>query len=162
ATAPIPMAIKRGSKVTIGFAGPQVQGVAPVAVSAPSDPATVAIALAPKSQNGLHGWPVSLALSDLDERVEQEPNNDAAKAYVIEVQHLNYLSGPSEAYRLTVTPIVPDFDLALGIDRYDVAPGSVAAVTLQATRRGYTGPIDLRLHGAPAGVSGSTTLAAGE
>ncbi|HZT79003.1 MAG TPA: hypothetical protein VFA26_02175, partial [Gemmataceae bacterium] len=36
--------------------------------------------VAPKGPNGLYGWPVSLAVSDVDELVEQEPNNEPAKA----------------------------------------------------------------------------------
>jgi hypothetical protein len=34
----------------------------------------------PRGANGLSGWPVLLAVSDLDEVVEQEPNNEPAKA----------------------------------------------------------------------------------
>jgi hypothetical protein len=80
ATAPVPMAARRGSKVTVGFAGPLVDGVAPVEVTVPSDPAAASVWVAPRAVNGLHGWPVALAISDLDETVEQEPNNDPAKA----------------------------------------------------------------------------------
>ena len=36
--------------------------------------------MAPKGASGLYGWPVSLFVSDLDEVVEQEPNNEPAKA----------------------------------------------------------------------------------
>jgi hypothetical protein len=80
ATTPLPLAIKRGSKASIQFAGPNVDGVAPVEVTAPADPAEQAVWVAPKGANGLYGWPVSLALSDLDEALEQEPNNEQAKA----------------------------------------------------------------------------------
>jgi len=80
ATTPIPMAAKRGSKVAVRFAGPNVDGVAPVEVTVPTDPLLSALQVAPRGSNGLSGWPVSLALSDLDEVVEQEPNNEPAKA----------------------------------------------------------------------------------
>lgn len=85
ATTPLPMAAKRGSKVSIRFAGPNVEGIAPVEITAPTDPTVQAIQVAPKGTTGLYGWPVMLALSDLDEVVEQEPNNEAAKANRIPV-----------------------------------------------------------------------------
>ena len=80
ATTTLPLAIKRGARATVRFTGPQVDGVAPEEVTAPADPAVQALWLAPRGPNGLYGWPVSLALSDLDEALEQEPNNDAAHA----------------------------------------------------------------------------------
>ncbi len=245
ATVPIPMAAKRGAKVSVGFAGPTVEGVAPVEVTVPADPTVSTVWVTPKGQNGLHGWPVALAVSDHDELVEQEPNNDAAKAnrvpvpggitgrfqesndldnyvfaakkgqkilveaqtlelysptlvymvlknaqtkaevaktnpqlappadqrieftapqdgdYLVEVQHLNFLGGPGEAYRLTVTPSEPGFDLSLGLDRWDVAPGGVLALPVIVSRRGYTGPIEVNMKG-PAGLTGQLTIAAGK
>jgi hypothetical protein len=80
ATTPMPLAIKRGAKASIGFAGPNVDGVPAVEVQAPTDPAVNTIWVTPKGTNGLHGWPVALAVSDIDEVVEQEPNNEPAKA----------------------------------------------------------------------------------
>jgi hypothetical protein len=80
ATTPIPMAAKRGSKVPVQFAGPNVVGVPPVEVTVPADPATEVVWVAPRGANGLYGWPVALAVSDLEEVVEQEPNNEPAKA----------------------------------------------------------------------------------
>jgi hypothetical protein len=85
ATTPVPMAAKRGSKVTVQFAGPNVAGVAPVEVAVPADPAAEVVWVAPRGSNGLHGWPVALAVSDLEEVVEQEPNNEPAKANRISV-----------------------------------------------------------------------------
>jgi hypothetical protein len=80
ATTPMPLAIKRGSQASVTFAGPNVDGVAAVEVLAPTDESASAIQVAPKGPSGLYGWPVSLALSDLDELVEQEPNNEPARA----------------------------------------------------------------------------------
>ena len=245
ATVPLPMAAKRGSKVALQFAGPMVEGVAPVEVAVPTDPAIDSIWVAPKGANGLHGWPVALRLSDHDELVEIEPNNEPAKAqpipvpggvtgrfqqaddldiyrfkgkkgqklliqaetfelyspsmvtmvvknakgaelgksnpeapqfdqaqrieftptedadYLLEVQHLNSAGGPNEAYRVTITPSIPEFDLSLGLDRFDLAPESPLALTVLATRRGYNGPIEVSLVGHP-GFSGSTTIPAGQ
>jgi hypothetical protein len=80
ATTPLPLAVKRGSKVAVQFAGPTVDGVEPVDVTAPTDPLVPSVSVTPKGANGLHGWPVSLLLSDLDEVIEQEPNDELAKA----------------------------------------------------------------------------------
>lgn len=84
-TTPIPLAAKRGSKVKVTFAGPGGEQTPPVEVQTPTDPALSAMAVTPRGPSGLSGWPVSLALSDLDELVEQEPNNEPAKANRIPV-----------------------------------------------------------------------------
>jgi hypothetical protein len=80
ATTPLPLAAKRGSTVAVRFTGPTVDGVLPVVVQIPADPLVTAIQVAPRGPSGLHGWPVMLAVSDLDEQLETEPNNDAATA----------------------------------------------------------------------------------
>jgi hypothetical protein len=80
ATTPLPLAVKRGTRAAVQFAGPTVDGVAPVEIAAPTDPSVTSLAVAPKGANGLCGWPVSLELSDLDETLEQEPNNEPARA----------------------------------------------------------------------------------
>lgn len=80
ATTPLPMAARRGGKVAVRFAGSQVEGVAPVEVSVPTDPTVDTVWVAPQGPSGLHGWPVALAVSDLDEVLEQEPNDEPAKA----------------------------------------------------------------------------------
>jgi hypothetical protein len=80
ATTPLPMAAKRGAKTTIRFAGPNADSVPPVEVAVPADPNVEEVQVAPRGANGLAGWPVSLAVSDVDEVVEQEPNNEPAKA----------------------------------------------------------------------------------
>jgi hypothetical protein len=245
ATVAVPMAAKRGTKVGVRFAGPVVDGVAPVDVTVPTDPAVTTLWVAPKGPAGLHGWPVAVAVSDLPETVEQEPNSEPAKAnrvvvpggitgrfeqandrdfylfsakkgqvlrldvrtvelnsptlvymvvhdakgegelaktntqapppadqridfnppadgdYMVEVQHLNYAGGPDEAYHLTIAPARPDFDVGVGIDRYDVAPGSLVPLIMLANRRGYAGPIELSVVGTP-GLKGETTLAPGQ
>ena len=237
ATVPIPMAAKRGSKATVYFAGPNVEGVTPVDVDVPADVETTVVWVAPKGPNGLHGWPVALAVSDMRETVEQEPNNTPAQAnrisvpgavtgrfeksddtdcyifaakkgqkitveaqtlelgsptfvnmllrnartkaelaktnpqspppadqridftagedgdYVVEVQHLNYVGGPSEAYHLVVSFTLPGFDVTLLLDRYDLAPDSFVPLNLNVNRRGYTGPIEVSIVGERRGVS---------
>jgi hypothetical protein len=85
ATVPVPMAAKRGGKVQLQFAGPQVDGTAPVEIAVPADPAHNVVWVAPKGPSGQHGWPVPLLISDHDEIVEQEPNQEPAKANRIPV-----------------------------------------------------------------------------
>lgn len=80
ATTTLPLAVQRGRKTAVRFAGPNVEGVAPIEVTAPTDPAIEFLTLAPRGANGLHGWPVNLKLSDIEETLEKEPNNEAAKA----------------------------------------------------------------------------------
>ena len=238
ATTPMPLSAKRGSKVSVQFAGPQVDGVAPVEVTIPNEPQLSAVYVTPTGANGLHGWPVSLAISDLDEVLETKPNNEPAKAtrvpvpgavsarfhekgehdyfvfaakkgqrtileahtqelhspadvymtlsdakgaklqttnpmtaprldftptadgdYTLAVEHLHLWGGPSETYRITVTPYEPGYDLAVQLDRFDVPQGGTLAVPILVTRRDYKGPIDVSVVGQ--GLSGTMTIAAG-
>jgi hypothetical protein len=239
ATTPMPLAAKRGSKVSVAFAGPQVEDVAPVEVTVPNDPQLSAVYVTPKGKNGLHGWPVSLAVSDLDEVLEQEPNNEPAKAnrvpvpgavsarfqekgdkdhfvfalkkgqryvleahaqelhspadvymalldakgaklqttnpmnaprldftptedgdYTLAVEHLHLWGGPSETYRVTVTPYEPGFDLSVALERFDVAQGGTFSIPINVVRRDYTGPIEVSVVGQ--GLSGTLTIPAGQ
>jgi hypothetical protein len=85
ATTTLPLAARRGGKVSVQFAGPNIEGIAPVEVTVPSDSSVESISVAPRGANGLFGWPVNLAVSDLDETLEKEPNNEPAKANRIAV-----------------------------------------------------------------------------
>jgi hypothetical protein len=240
ATTPIPMAARRGTKVKVHFAGPTVDGVAPVEVAVPKDSTVNTVWVAPKGKSGLYGWPVALAVSDHDEVVEKEPNNEAAKAnripvpggitgrfetkgdvdyfvfaakkgqrhiveahthelysptevymvlkdpkgnqvavtnpqvaprldftaaadgdYSLKVEHLLYWGGPTESYRVTVTPFEPSFSLSVGLDRYDVPQGGTSSITVMAARNGYTGPIELSVVGTT-GLTGQATIKAGQ
>ncbi len=240
ATTPLPLAARRGTKVNVQFAGPTVDGVAPVALAVPTDPALAEVSVTPRGANGLAGWPVSLALSDLEEVLEQEPNNELARAnrvpvpgaitarfqdkgdvdyfvfaakkgtrYILEAQshelhspaeiflvlrdakgnqvqatnpmagprldftapadgdfyvsaeHLLSWGGPEQTYRLTVTPHAPSFDLALALDRFDVAQAGTVVLPIFLTRRDYAGPVEVGVVG-PAGLTGQGTIAAGQ
>lgn len=78
ATCAFPLAITRGKASQVGFAGPHVEGVAPVAVTAPADPGVAAVEAVPRfGKDGLPGWPVSVMLSPLEELVEIEPADQA-------------------------------------------------------------------------------------
>lgn len=76
----LPMAVQRGSQTRLGFTGTMVEGTAPVEVFVPSEQTAESITLTPRGANGLHGWPVTVLVSDEAEVLEREPNNDAAKA----------------------------------------------------------------------------------
>jgi hypothetical protein len=239
ATSALPMAARRGSQVSVHFAGPNVHGVPPVEVAVPPT-AIDGMYVSPRGPNGLYGWPVLLAFSDLEEALQQESNHEPAKAkrlpipgavtgrflqkaeldyyvfslkkgeraivdaqaaefgspadvsmvlrdakgtqlqattgaapprldfnppadgdYTLAVEHLLYNFGPSEAYRVTITPYEPGFDLALLLERFDVAQDGSVNVPVVVTRRDYTGPIDLFVDGLP-GLSAALTVAAGQ
>lgn len=116
ATTPIPMAAKRGSKVSVTFAGTSVESARPVEVTTPSDPGQTSVNVTPLGANGLPGWPVLLALTDHEELVEQEPNNDPAKAMRLpipcgvtgrfqskgDVDHFVFAAKKGQRYFLTV------------------------------------------------------------
>ncbi len=80
ATTPLPLAARRGTKTAVRFTGPNADALPPIEVTLPSDPNSEEIPVAPRGPNGLTGWPVSLAVSDIDEVVEQEPNDQPARA----------------------------------------------------------------------------------
>jgi hypothetical protein len=67
AVTPFPAAARRGTKVAVNFAGPLVEGMAPVEVQVPVDPSIEAMSVAPVGSSGLPGWPVTLLFSDHDE-----------------------------------------------------------------------------------------------
>ena len=240
AIAALPVAMKRGVKGSVNFTGPAVEGVGPVEVTMPNEPGTTVVNVAPKGAGGLSGWPMPVMASDVDQLMEQEPNNDLAKAnripapsgitarfldkgdvdcfvfaakkgvkyaivaetyeinspaevylilknaknaelgksapqnptaridytatedgdLIVQAEHLNFAHGPNEVYRLSVLETQPDFDVVIGLDRYDIAPGATTLVpVMAAVRRDYPGPIELSIVGHP-GFSGSVTVTA--
>jgi hypothetical protein len=236
AMAAFPIAVKRGTKATINFAGKNVDGVAPVEVTMPADRAVMNVA--PKAA-GASGWPVPVYASDVDQLVETEPNNDPTKAnrltvpcgvsgrflekgdvdhfiftakkgvkysivaetyevlspaevylivkdakgadlaksnpqntparvdftpaadgdFIIYAEHLNYLSGPTEVYHLSIgEATASDFDVQLQLDRVGLAAGETTLIPVaHPTRRDFTGPIELTVTGPP-GFSGTVTV----
>jgi hypothetical protein len=74
---------------------------------------------------------------------------------------LNYTFGPSEVYRMTVTPPVHGLELAAGNDRVAVPQGQAALIPITTLiRHDYGGPIELSVVGPP-GLSGKVTVPAG-
>lgn len=241
AIAPMPVAMKRGAKGAVTFSGTAIEGVSPIEITMPSDPSTTGVYVTPKGPGGSSGWPVAVAASDVDELVEQEPNNELSKAnkmtvpggitgrfldkgdvdcfvfsakkgtkyaiaaetyeinspaeiylvlknaknaelgksspqnpsaridytatedgdLIVQVEHLNFANGPNEFYRLSIRDTQPEFDVVVGLDRFDVAPGGSTLIPIMtAVRRDFAGPIELSVVGHP-GFSGSVTIPAG-
>ncbi len=78
--------------------------------------------------------------------------------YTVVVEHLNFLHGPSEVYRLVVTRPEPDFQLTLGTDHLEIPQNGTAALPIQTmTRQGVTGPIEVKIVGAH-GLTGSVSI----
>lgn len=239
AITPMPLAAKRGSNVAVHFAGPDLDGVSPAQISTPADPGLNAIAIAPKGARPHSGWPVSLLLSDNDELLETEPNNEPVKAnrvpvpcgvsgqfqqksdldcfvfnlkkservsiqsqtqellspadvfmilkdakgaevgrsnpqtgagidytaaadgdFTLVVEHLNFLYGPNEVYRITFARPAPGFDVVLANDRIEVPTNGLAFLPVSnILRRNYSGPVEVSVVGHP-GLIGSVVVTA--
>ncbi len=129
ATAALPMAIRRGTKTKIAFAGPTVEGVAPLDVQAPADPAIDSVQVAPVGASGLPGWPVTLAVSDLDEQSEKEPNDEPAKA--------NRITAPGA--------VTGRFEKKDDIDHYVFAAKKGQRFILEAHTAEYGSPTDVHM-----------------
>lgn len=81
ATTAFPLAVERGKSAEVGFAGPNLSGLKPVAVKGEGE----VVYIAPKRDGGASGWPVPVRVSDYPELVEQEPNNTPAQANLLPV-----------------------------------------------------------------------------
>jgi hypothetical protein len=81
-TTAFPLALQRGQKGSVGFAGPGAESLPPVVVQAPADRTVEALLVAPRyASGGVQGWPVPVHLHDWPETTEQEPNNSPAQAH---------------------------------------------------------------------------------
>ena len=78
ATTAFPLFIQKGKPTEVGFAGPNVDGVKPMSITPPADANVVYVS--PKREAGGTGWAVPVRVSEHPELVEQEPNNEQAKA----------------------------------------------------------------------------------
>ena len=77
--------MQRGNGASVGFAGPGMDAIPAAAVKVSSDPTRVVMYAAPRGKSGVSGWPVPVRLSDHPELVEQEPNDEPAKANKVPV-----------------------------------------------------------------------------
>lgn len=78
---------------------------------------------------------------------------DGVNLLVAELRDQRRRGGLNFTYRLTVEPIVPDFELRIVNAEINVPKSGNAVVTVNVTRRGYTGPIQLKVPDLPAGYS---------
>lgn len=79
ATCAFPLAVERGKKTDVGFAGVGAAGAKPVSLTATSGD----VAYVSPKKDALGGWPVPVRVHDHPEGVEQEPNNKPTEANVI-------------------------------------------------------------------------------
>jgi hypothetical protein len=245
ATVTLPLAIQHGKTAAVQFAGPAVDGAAPITVVAPKSLEVDTVWVVPVGPTGLSGWPVAVAITDLPESLETPDNhspesamrlavpsavsgrfaksdethfyriaankgqkltiaaqtlelgspalvklavrNEKTKAniarsnpqatppgdqrleitapeegtYLLEIQHLNYLGGHSEAFRFTLVPTRPSFEVTIGADRFDLSAPGFAILPLQLQRSGYDGPVEVKVAG-PKGLTGKCTILAGK
>lgn len=84
--------------------------------------------------------------------------------YVVRIGDVQGKGGPEFAYRLTMSPPQPDFELRALPDTPRMGQGATGVVVVQAVRRdGFDGQIDLSLRNLPDGFTASgTTIAEDE
>ena len=88
----------------------------------------------------------------------------AGGEYFVRLTDARGEEGEGYAYRLTLAPPAPDFELFVSPSNPNVPRGGRMPITVFALRRdGFEGPIDVRITGLPAGVTATAgTLAATE
>ncbi|MCA9077297.1 MAG: PPC domain-containing protein [Planctomycetaceae bacterium] len=78
--------------------------------------------------------------------------------YTLAVSDLSRHGGPQYAYRVDVQSYQAGFDLAASADHVNIPAGGVGEVTVNVTRRGHNGPINLSLEGLPEGWTALPTI----
>jgi len=88
----------------------------------------------------------------------------AAGKYVLRITDSQGNGGEEYAYRLSISPPRPDFELRVTPDNPSVYRGEATTLTVTALRKdGFDGPIDLSPEGLPDGLTSSgTTIPAGQ
>ena len=83
--------------------------------------------------------------------------------YGLLVRELTKAAGPAFAYRVTVQPVAPQFQIVAEASAFTIPQDSYQSLPLTVTRSEYTGPIELSLVGEPAGFRlEPTVIAEGE
>lgn len=104
-----------------------------------------------------------LGRSKPEEAARVEFKAEADGVVIVQAEHLNFAHGPTEVYQLIAELVGPrfDFDVVLGLDRVNVAPGETALLPITAAQTsGQSGSMELTVEG-PEGVSGSVVIPAG-
>ena len=79
-TTPYPLGGRLGSTAEYGFAGPATEGLAPQLIRVPGYANSDRLAVAAKYPEGKSSGMATMAVSELPEEVEQEPNDEQSKA----------------------------------------------------------------------------------
>ncbi len=79
-TVPYPLAVKKGVAANVNFAGLNLDGVQPAAVNFPANATFAWASIGAKRANGASSNFAQIAVSDRDEFLETEPNDDRAMA----------------------------------------------------------------------------------
>jgi hypothetical protein len=78
--------------------------------------------------------------------------------YFLAVEDLHQRGGQAFAYRVDVSSASPGFALTATADHVNIPAGGTAAVIVKAIRKGYNGPITLKVTGLPAGITSIPTV----
>ncbi|MEZ6050521.1 MAG: PPC domain-containing protein [Planctomycetaceae bacterium] len=78
--------------------------------------------------------------------------------YTLTASNLIHEGGDLYAYRIEAQPFQPGFDLAVSADHINVPAGGVGDVTVNVTRRGHNGPVQLTMEGLPEGWTALPTI----
>jgi hypothetical protein len=77
--------------------------------------------------------------------------------YIVRVEDVRSLGGPSSDYHLVVRPPHPDYQLALSTENPNVPRGGGAIVTAAITRLdGFDAPVDINVEDLPAGITATS------
>ena len=124
-----PMAVQRGTSATLVFAGTDVEGVPPLAVSVPADPWLHWMPVGAKRAGGQSSGMAVLAVTDEPVVMETEPNNAAEQANRVELG----------------ATLTGRFDAARDADRFVFSAKKDQKFTFTAITRSQGSPSDLLL-----------------
>jgi hypothetical protein len=128
-TVPYPLAAKRGSEVTLNFAGADTEQVEPLTVRVPTDTELPALTVGARRAGGNASGLATLLVSETNEFVETEPNDAVVRDNPVEL-------GASLNGR---------FDRSGDVDRYVFAGKKGQRVRFASTSRRLGAPVYLRL-----------------
>ena len=78
--------------------------------------------------------------------------------FYVAVQDRDRRGGGGFAYRVSVDPVATGFKLTASAAHLNIAVGGTAAITVNAARSGYNGPISVAAVGLPAGITSTPTV----
>ncbi len=74
--------------------------------------------------------------------------------YRLEIADLHRRGGLRYAYRITLTPVTPDFTVSLAAGTFSIVPGKTLEIPLTIDRKdGFAGEIDITAENLPAGIT---------